>query len=50
MAARMGVHFDNLTRAGVTASHWALVEAADAVNAVIKNWFHAQIEGPSSSL
>jgi len=50
MAARMGDHFDKLTRADVTASHWALIEAADEVNEVLKKWFHAQVEELSSSL
>jgi soluble epoxide hydrolase/lipid-phosphate phosphatase len=50
MAARMAKNFDNLTRADVSATHWALVEASDDVNDVIKKWFNAQIEGPSSSL
>jgi soluble epoxide hydrolase/lipid-phosphate phosphatase len=50
MAARMAKNFDNLTRTDVSATHWALVEASDAVNEIIKKWFTAQVKGPTSSL
>ncbi|CEJ89373.1 hypothetical protein VHEMI05218 [[Torrubiella] hemipterigena] len=42
MGAAMGQHFTNLTRTEVEASHWALTEAAAAVNADVTAWLKKQ--------
>jgi soluble epoxide hydrolase/lipid-phosphate phosphatase len=50
MAVRMGKHFDNLVTKEVVAGHWALSQAADAVNDILRNWFNSQIIGSKSTL
>jgi soluble epoxide hydrolase / lipid-phosphate phosphatase len=50
LAARQARHFDNLTSKIVTATHWALVEAPDEVNVIIKDWFNEQVFNAKSSL
>jgi soluble epoxide hydrolase / lipid-phosphate phosphatase len=50
MALRQGKSFDNLTSKEVTATHWALTEAPDEVNAHLKDWFNTHVFTASSSL
>lgn len=45
MSAGMEAHFDKLERKEVEASHWALVEAADEVNAHVGRWLEGLLGG-----
>jgi len=45
MSAGMEAHFDKLERKEVTASHWALVEAAEEVNKHVGKWLEGVLGG-----
>jgi pimeloyl-ACP methyl ester carboxylesterase len=49
MAAAMGKYFDNPTRGEVEASHWALSEAADDVNAILGKWLSTSVMGQAKA-
>jgi pimeloyl-ACP methyl ester carboxylesterase len=51
MAAKMGRHFEKLTHGEVVAGHWALWEAPDDVNRILREWLdNSQVFGSKSSL
>jgi soluble epoxide hydrolase/lipid-phosphate phosphatase len=50
MAAKMGRYFDNLTHGEVEAGHWALWEAPDDVNNILREWMNSQVFGTKAAL
>jgi soluble epoxide hydrolase/lipid-phosphate phosphatase len=50
MAAGMGKYFNNLTKREVVAGHWALWEAANDMNNILREWFKDQVFKSTSSL
>ena len=49
MSARMEQFVPNLTRKEVATSHWALLEAADQVNGMIKRWLQLFLDSSAKS-
>ncbi|KAF7545636.1 hypothetical protein G7Z17_g9023 [Cylindrodendrum hubeiense] len=45
MSKGMDKHFDNLTRGEVKATHWALTQASEGVNAQVAKWANVVLEG-----
>ncbi|KAF2678198.1 alpha/beta-hydrolase [Lentithecium fluviatile CBS 122367] len=50
MSKNMEQFLPNLSRAEVAATHWALMQKPEEVNAIISNWLHGQGFGMKSSL
>lgn len=50
MSKGMDRYLPNLTRGEVKASHWALTQTPNEVNAIIARWFDTQGLGVRSSL
>lgn len=50
MSKNMDAMLPNLTRAEVAASHWALTQKPDEVNAILQKWLESQGFGPRSLL
>ncbi|ATY65118.1 epoxide hydrolase [Cordyceps militaris] len=48
MSLSMDDNFDDLTRAEVDASHWALVEKADEVNSIVSEWLEKKTAAKAS--
>ena len=49
MSVKMEQYIPNLTRNEVDTSHWALVEAADQVNDMIKGWLKPFLDSTAKS-
>ncbi|OAA67432.1 epoxide hydrolase [Cordyceps fumosorosea ARSEF 2679] len=50
MSQSMEAQFEDLTRAEVDASHWALVEKADEVNGIVSEWLDKKTTTSKASL
>jgi soluble epoxide hydrolase/lipid-phosphate phosphatase len=50
MSKNMGEFLPNLTRGEVDASHWALTQKPEEVNAIVRNWLEKQGFTVKSSL
>ncbi|KAM0334337.1 hypothetical protein ACHAQA_001362 [Verticillium albo-atrum] len=50
MAKGMDKHFADLTSKGVEAGHWALWQAPDQINGILKEWFGEKFEGKDSEV
>jgi soluble epoxide hydrolase/lipid-phosphate phosphatase len=50
LSKNMGEFLPNLTRCEVDASHWALTQKPEEVNAIVRNWLEKQGFTVKSSL
>ncbi len=50
MSFNMEKNLPHLTRKEVEANHWALWEAPEEVNGIVKEWLEGVVFGPKSTL